>query len=135
MMSPPWERAMSRAIASPSPLPPSSGCDVFEPQERLEHVLAQMGGNAGAVVVDGDGEIAVVALAGISIEEPNRAALETRLARQLERVGTHGDDGIAVEARRRLVAVALGVGPELFEESRHVGRLDCSPASPRAKAR
>src|ERR1700693_4020536 len=24
MMSPPWERAMSRAIASPSPLPPSS---------------------------------------------------------------------------------------------------------------
>ena len=37
---------------------------VVEPQERLEHLLAQVRRDAGAVVVDGDGEPAVVALAG-----------------------------------------------------------------------
>ncbi len=41
----------------------------------------------------------------------------------LERVGPHRHHGEAVEVRGRPVAVALGVGPQLFEEFRHVGRL------------
>src|SRR5206468_9454045 len=37
---------------------------VIQPQERLEHFLAHVGGNARSVVVDGDREIAVIAVAG-----------------------------------------------------------------------
>src|SRR6185295_20259436 len=37
---------------------------VVEAQERLEHFLAHVVRNAGAVVIDGDGEIAVIAVAG-----------------------------------------------------------------------
>ena len=37
---------------------------VVEPQERLEHLFAQVRRDAGAVVIDGDGEPAVVALTG-----------------------------------------------------------------------
>src|SRR5262249_42552746 len=34
---------------------------IVEPQERLEHLLAQMRRDAGTIVVDGDGEPAVIA--------------------------------------------------------------------------
>ena len=37
---------------------------VVEAQERLENVLAQVRRNAGAVVVDRDGQVAVIAVAG-----------------------------------------------------------------------
>ncbi len=40
----------------------------------------------------------------------------------LERGRLHRHDRLAVEHHRRLVAVALGVGLQLFEEQRHVGR-------------
>ena len=65
VMSPPCERAMSRAMARPKP-----GAAlvliarVVEPQERLEHFLAHVGRDAGPVVVDSDGQIAVIAMAG-----------------------------------------------------------------------
>ena len=57
VMSPPWLRAMSRAIDRPSPVPPSSWLRAaIEPEERPEHILAPVGGDARPVVVDGDGQ-------------------------------------------------------------------------------
>ena len=37
---------------------------VVEPQERLEHLLAHVGRDARAVIVDRHGKIAVIAMAG-----------------------------------------------------------------------
>src|SRR5664279_6424750 len=60
---------------------------VVEPQERLEHFLAHIGGNARSVVVDRDGQIAVIAVTldrnrvrmprGVG-DEVGEAALERR---------------------------------------------------------
>ena len=65
VMSPPCERAISRAIAKPRP-----GAAlvliarVVEPQERLEHVFAHVRRNAGTIIVDRDGQPAVIAMSG-----------------------------------------------------------------------
>ena len=79
--------------------------------------------DAGAVVIHGDGEPAVVAVAG----DRDRRRVARGVGNQigeaaLERRRSHGDDRMAVEIHARLVAVALGVGLELVEERAHVGR-------------
>src|SRR5579871_2983569 len=37
---------------------------IVEPEERLEHLLAHRSRNARTVVIDGDGQIAMIAMAG-----------------------------------------------------------------------
>ena len=52
---------------------------VVKPQERLEHLFAQLRCNAGAVVVHGDGEPAVVAMTG----DRNRWRMPRRVRDQI----------------------------------------------------
>ena len=96
---------------------------VVEPQERLEHLLAHRRRNARPVVVDRDGQIAMVAMA----DDVDGLGKARRIRHQvgdaaLERRGLHRDDRIAVEGHVGAVAVALGVGLQLVEEVGHVGR-------------
>src|SRR5262245_10484565 len=83
---------------------------IVKPQERLEHLFAHARRNAGTVVVDGDGEIAVIPVAGDGdgvavarrvVDEVGKAALE--------RGGLDGDDRQAAEGDGRLVAVTLRI--------------------------
>ena len=105
-----------------SPRPLVAG--IVEPQERLEHFLAHVGGDAGAVIVDRDVEVAVVALAG----DRDRVGVARRVGDEvgeaaLERSRLHRDDRQAVECDGCGVAVALGVAAQLLQRHRHVGRL------------
>ncbi len=100
-MSPPWARAMSRAIASPRPEPPASWRASSRPHERLEHLLPALGRDAGAVVVDRDEE-------GPRLQPPgdrHRLAVAGGVGREIEqaapeRAGPHGDLRRADEIRR-----------------------------------
>ena len=64
-MSPPWPRAIERAIASPRPMPPVS-CE-REPSSRtngLEDTLEHVRWDARAVVLDDDFDRLLVATPG-----------------------------------------------------------------------
>src|SRR5262249_40302242 len=106
-----------------------------EPQERLEHLLAQMRRNARAVVVHGYREPAVVAMSRNRDRRRMPRGVRHEVAKAaLERSGPHGNDRMAAEVHTRLVTVALGVGLEFFEEGPHVGwrrRLARTPARER----
>ena len=96
---------------------------IVEAQERLEHLLAQVRRDARAVVVDRDGEPAVIAVAGDRDRGRKARGVRHEIGEAaLERRRPHGDDRMAVELDIGGVAVALGVGLELVEEGRHVGR-------------
>src|SRR6267154_848679 len=89
---------------------------IVEPQERLEHLFAQAGRNAGAVVVDRDGEIAVIPMAG----DRNRFRVARRVGNEvgkaaLERGRLHGDDRQAVEGDGGAMTMALGVAAQFLQ--------------------
>src|SRR5262245_59315184 len=87
---------------------------IVEPHERLEHLLAHRRGDAGSVVVDGDGQPAVIAMTGDGNRRREARRVRDEVANAaLERGRTHGDDRVAVEYDAGLVAVPLGVGLEL----------------------
>ena len=96
---------------------------VVEPQERLEHVLAQRHRNARPVVVDRHVEPAVIAMAGDRYggrkapgvgHEIGEAPLECRRP--------HRDLRPAVEGDGRPVAVTFGVELQLFKHGGDIGR-------------
>src|SRR6185295_17655332 len=91
---------------------------VVEPHERLEHLLAHAGWNARTIIIDRDGEPAVIAMAG----ERDRAGEARRVRHQVGEAAfeggrTHRDDRMAMEDDRRLVAMALGIRAQLLEKS------------------
>src|SRR5690242_4497961 len=88
---------------------------IVQPQERLEHFLAHLGRNAGAVVIDGDGEIAVVAMAGDGdlVGMPRRVGYEVGEA-ALERGRLDRDHRESLERN--------GGGMSMRSEERRVGK-------------
>ena len=128
---------MSRAIARPkSAAAFVLVAGIVEPQERLEHFLAHFSGNARAIVVDGHGQIAVVAMAGDRdrVGVPRRVGDEVGEA-ALEGSRFHGHDRQAAKRHRCGVAVTLGIAAQFLQRHRHVGRLRDLAESPRANAR
>ena len=100
-MSPPWERAMSRAMdksEAAAALVLIAG--IVEPQERLEHVVAQARRNARPVIIHRDGQIAMVAVAGDGDRGGEPRGVGDQIGEAaLESVRPHRDTGIAVECR------------------------------------
>src|SRR5437764_614040 len=95
---------------------------IVEAQERLEHLLALMRRDTGTVVVYRHGEPAMVAVAGDRDRRGVPCGVGDEVAEAaLEGRRPHRDDRMAVEGDARLVAMALGVHPQLIEEGRHVG--------------
>ena len=96
---------------------------VVEPKERLEYFLAHGRGNTGTIVVDGDRQIAMVAVPGDRdhVGETRRVRHEIGEA-PLECRGPHRHDRLAVNYDRRLMPVTFGIRAQLVEEHRHIGR-------------
>ena len=63
-MSPPWARAMSRAIARPRPEPPSSWLRASSSRRKGRKTFPVLGRNAGSVVVDVDRDETLLAPRG-----------------------------------------------------------------------
>src|SRR5690349_15325824 len=84
---------------------------VIEPQERLEHLRPHVRWNARAVVVDGDRQIAMIAMTrdADSFCKPRRIRDQIAEA-ALERGRPDGDHRRAVERDRRAVPFSLEVG-------------------------
>ena len=109
---------------------------VVEPQERLEHILAQLRRNARPVVVDRHGEPAVIAVAGDRDRRRKPPGVGDEIGEAaFERRRPHRDHRLAVERDGRAVPVTLGVGLELLSNADMSVGAGCSPRSPRAKAR
>src|SRR5215470_4649824 len=96
---------------------------MIEAQERLEHLLAQMRRDPGAVIVDSHGEPAMIAMANDGDRARKARGVGNEIGEAaLERGWPHGDDRLAVEGDAGLVAVAVGLAAQLLEQRPHVSR-------------
>src|SRR4029079_6931728 len=137
VISPPGERAISRARAKPRPVlardisrdGDAEACvalvlvaRIAEPHERAEHFLAHLRWNTRPIVVDVHGEPAVIAMSrdGDVLGEARGVRHQvSETAPECRRA--HGHDRMSVEHDIGLVAVALDVRLELIQKGRHVG--------------
>src|SRR5580692_10148479 len=90
---------------------------VVEAQKRLEHVFAQRRRNARPVVVDRDGEPAVVAVAGNGDGGGKARGIADEISdAALESCRPHRDLRLTVKAHAGAMAVAFAVELKLVEE-------------------
>ena len=96
---------------------------LVEPHEGLEHLLALLGRDAGAVVVDMDHEPArlVVGQDGDAVAVPSGVRYKVEQGPP-ERVDPHRDQRVADDVERGLVPRPVGVGFQLLKERPQVGR-------------
>src|SRR5713101_8139522 len=82
---------------------------VVKPQERLEHLFAQMRSDTGTVIVDGDGQPAVVAMTGNRDRRRVAGGIGDKIGETaFERRRSHRDDRMTMKVHAGPVAVALG---------------------------
>src|SRR2546428_2503834 len=97
---------------------------VVEAQKRLEYVVSPVRRNAGAVVIDRDGHVAVVAVTRDGDGRAKASGVGNEVGQTpFEGMGPHRGHRITMELDLRPAPVALGVGLQFIEECRHVGRL------------
>ena len=97
---------------------------IVEPQERLEYFLPHVLRNAGAIVIYGNREPAMVAMA----RNRNRLRIARRVGHEiaeaaLERGLLHRHHRQSLERHRRGVAVALSIATQFLQGRGNVGGL------------
>ena len=136
-MSPPCERAMSRAMARPRPEPPSSWLRASSSRTKgLKTSSRWSGGMPGPSSSTWTISQRVSWLAEMAMRVAVARGVDDEVDEQPpEGVGAHRDHRVADDVEPRRVALALGVGLQLFEQRAQVGRRRPARRHRRARRR
>ena len=119
VISPPWARTMSRAIVSPSPVPPEA------PLSKGRNTLSRrVGLDARAVIIDHDQNRAP----GCQRRQSDAAGMAPRI---VDKIGDRAPDGVGAQMQRQrlgffhlyLCAGAAGAGGDILQHRKNLDLL------------